>query len=114
IAASTDTNTTNATFAVNGVNLVITDSEGNTVSVPLADIAVGTDTNTTNVSLTQDGTDLILTDSDGNSIRLALSSFAAVADQTTITGLGTVADPFKVEDLSIVTGNLADGAVTTV
>src|SRR5690606_9526342 len=71
------------------------------------------DTNTTNMSLTQDGTDLILTDSDSNSVRLALSSFAAVADKTTITGAGTTADPFKVQDLSIITGKLADGAVTT-
>ncbi|MCG2462925.1 hypothetical protein K8352_19335, partial [Flavobacteriaceae bacterium F89] len=114
IAAATDTNTTNATFAVSGTELVITDSEGNTVSVPLVDIAAATDSNTTNVSLTQDGTDLILTDSDGNSVTLALSSFAAIADQVTITGAGTTADPFKVEDLSIVTGKLADGAVTTV
>src|SRR5690606_34255381 len=36
-----------------------------------------------------------------------------IADQTTITGVGTVADPFKVEDLSILTVKLADDAVTT-
>jgi hypothetical protein len=39
-----DTNTTNTSFAVVGTDLVITDSDGNTVSVPVADI--GTLTNT--------------------------------------------------------------------
>ena len=41
---SLDTNTTNTSFAVVGTDLVMTDSDGNTVSVPLADIAVVVDT----------------------------------------------------------------------
>ncbi|MCK0193102.1 hypothetical protein, partial [Arenibacter sp. F20364] len=40
------------------------------------------------------------------------SSFAAIADQVTITGAGTTLDPFKVEDLSIVTAKLGADAVT--
>ncbi|WP_218154976.1 hypothetical protein, partial [Robiginitalea myxolifaciens] len=41
---STDTNTTNVTFAVVGADLVVTDSDGNSVSVALADIAAQVDT----------------------------------------------------------------------
>ena len=37
---STDTNTTNITFSVVGTDLVLTDSDGNSVSVPIADIGV--------------------------------------------------------------------------
>uniref|UniRef100_UPI0026112621 beta strand repeat-containing protein n=1 Tax=uncultured Maribacter sp. TaxID=431308 RepID=UPI0026112621 len=40
------------------------------------------------------------------------STFDAIADQVTITGLGTSTDPFKVEDLAIVTDKLAADAVT--
>jgi hypothetical protein len=35
---SVDTNTTNVSLAVSGADLVLTDSDGNTVSIPLADI----------------------------------------------------------------------------
>src|SRR5690606_684881 len=41
-----DTNTTNERFEINGADLVITDSDGGTVSVALADIAAAVDTNT--------------------------------------------------------------------
>ncbi|MCG2462992.1 hypothetical protein K8352_19725, partial [Flavobacteriaceae bacterium F89] len=57
---------------------------------------------------------VLVTDNAGTVAWVDKSSFAAIADQVTITGAGTTADPFKVEDLSIVTGKLADGAVTTV
>ena len=39
-----ETNTTNVSFAVVGTDLVITDSDGNTVSVPIADIGALTNT----------------------------------------------------------------------
>mgnify|MGYP000500052330 CR=1 FL=1 len=41
---SIDTNTTNVSFAVIGTDLVITDTDGNTVSVPVSDIGALTDT----------------------------------------------------------------------
>ena len=78
---STDTNTTNVAFAVVGPNLVLTDSDGNSLSVPLSDIA--TDTNTTNVSLSENGTSLILTDSDGGTVSILLADLAAVIDTNT-------------------------------
>ncbi|SHJ53090.1 hypothetical protein, partial [Pseudozobellia thermophila] len=56
---SNDTNTTNASLSEDGVNLILTDSDLNTVSIPLADIAALTDTNTTNSTLS-------LTDADAD------------------------------------------------
>ena len=41
---STDTNTTNIALAVVGTDLVLTDSDGNSVSLPIADIGALTDT----------------------------------------------------------------------
>ncbi|MEQ8217480.1 MAG: hypothetical protein RH981_04540, partial [Arenibacter sp.] len=57
---------------------------------------------------------VLVTDAVGTVEWIDKSSFAAIADQVTITGAGTTLDPFKVEDLSIVTAKLADGAVTTI
>ncbi|MCK0147290.1 hypothetical protein MWU78_16650, partial [Arenibacter sp. F26102] len=75
----------------------------------LADNAVQTE------NILSGGNDKVLvTDAVGTVVWVDKSSFAVLADQVTITGVGTVADPFKVEDLSIVTAKLADGAVTTV
>ncbi|NKI27750.1 hypothetical protein HCG49_14365 [Arenibacter sp. 6A1] len=83
----------------------ITDDSGNSVTIT-------GNTNTTNTTLTENGTDLILTDSEGNFVSIPLANIAPIADQVTITGVGTTADPFKVEDLSIVTAKLANDAVT--
>ncbi|MDG1570682.1 hypothetical protein OZ410_00005, partial [Robiginitalea sp. M366] len=48
---STDSNTTNTSFAVVGADLVLTDSDGNSVSVPLADLgAINTDDQTLTLS----------------------------------------------------------------
>ncbi|MBC8770633.1 hypothetical protein H4O18_21790, partial [Arenibacter sp. BSSL-BM3] len=85
----------------------------------LADDAVQTENILNGTILTEDissgGNDKVLvTDAVGTVAWVDKSSFDAIADQVTITGVGTVADPFKVEDLSIVTAKLADGAVTTV
>src|SRR5690606_17510078 len=49
IVETNDTNTTNASFTIDGTNLVITDSDSNTVEVALADIAAEVDTNTISV-----------------------------------------------------------------
>ncbi|MCK0193096.1 hypothetical protein MWU84_24225, partial [Arenibacter sp. F20364] len=57
---------------------------------------------------------VLVTDAVGTVAWVDKSSFDAIADQVTITGVGTTLDPFKVEDLSIVTAKLADGAVTTI
>ncbi|SHG11291.1 hypothetical protein SAMN03080594_1131, partial [Arenibacter palladensis] len=75
----------------------------------LADDAVQTE------NILSGGNDKVLvTDVVGTVAWVDKSSFDAIADQITITGVGTTLDPFKVEDLSIVTAKLADGAVTTV
>ncbi|MBQ0741647.1 hypothetical protein J9332_45970, partial [Aquimarina celericrescens] len=62
-----------------GTNLILTDSDGSTVAIALADI----DTNTTNASLTEDGTNLIITDSDGSTVAIALADIAAETDTNT-------------------------------
>ncbi|QWX82485.1 hypothetical protein H0I23_01955 [Cellulophaga sp. HaHaR_3_176] len=73
----------------------------------LADNAVQTE------NILSEGNDQVLvTDATGVVEWVDKSTFAAIADQTTITGLGTASDPFKVEDLSIVTAKLAADAVT--
>ncbi|MCM4166058.1 MULTISPECIES: hypothetical protein, partial [unclassified Arenibacter] len=75
----------------------------------LADNAVQTE------NILSGGNDKVLvTDAVGTVAWVDRSSFDAIADQVTITGVGTTLDPFKVEDLSIVTAKLGDGAVTTV
>ncbi|MGB3149395.1 MAG: hypothetical protein WBB27_01935, partial [Maribacter sp.] len=75
-----DTNTTNNRIEVAGPNLVITDSENNTISIPLADIAAATDTNTTNATFTVVGTDLVITDSENNTVSVPVADIAALAD----------------------------------
>ncbi|MCK0192858.1 hypothetical protein MWU84_22980, partial [Arenibacter sp. F20364] len=85
----------------------------------LADDAVQTENILNGTILTEDissgGNDKVMvTDAVGTVAWVDKSSFDAIADQVTITGVGTTLDPFKVEDLSIVTAKLADGAVTTI
>ncbi|MFH4969485.1 hypothetical protein V8G61_14860, partial [Gaetbulibacter sp. M240] len=81
----TDTNTTNVSLSQDGTNLMLTDSDGNTVSVALTDI----DTNTTNVSLSQDGTNLMLTDSDGNTVSVALTDIDTNTTNVSLSQDGT-------------------------
>ncbi|WP_282117612.1 hypothetical protein, partial [Cellulophaga baltica] len=65
------------------------------------------------VDIISGGVDQVLvTDATGAVEWIDKSDFDAIADQVTITGLGTAADPFKVEDLAIVTDKLAADAVT--
>ena len=70
--ADGDDDTTNFSLTEDGTDLILEDSDGNTVTIPLADIQIP-DTNTTNFSLTEDGTDLILEDSDGNTVTIPLA-----------------------------------------
>src|SRR5690606_107073 len=66
-----DTNTTIATYGIDSgnSNLVITDSEGNTFSVALADLSALIDTNTDEQTLALTGTNLSI--SGGNSIDIS-------------------------------------------
>ncbi|MEG3659904.1 hypothetical protein V5097_21005, partial [Arenibacter palladensis] len=109
-----DGNITSTTIDVSGdVNALLGDvvleiGDDAVTNAKLADKAVQTE------NILGGGADQVLvTDAVGTVAWVNRSSFTAIADQTTITGVGTVADPFKVEDLSIVTAKLADGAVTT-
>ncbi|AEM71112.1 hypothetical protein Murru_2073 [Allomuricauda ruestringensis DSM 13258] len=77
-----DDNTTSISLTEDGTDLILTDSDGNTVEIPLADIQ-DADTNTTNFSLTEDGTDLILTDSDGNTVEIPLADIQDADTNTT-------------------------------
>ncbi|NQX82988.1 MAG: hypothetical protein HRT66_13490 [Flavobacteriaceae bacterium] len=64
---------TNATLSQDGTDLILTDSEGGIVKIPLADI------NTTNSSLAKstDGLSLELTDSNNNKVSIALSDISS-------------------------------------
>ncbi|AZQ57576.1 hypothetical protein EJ994_01690 [Maribacter sp. MJ134] len=77
-----DTNTTNNRIEVAGPNLVITDSDNNIISIPLADIAAQVDTNTTITSFAIDGsnTNLVLTDSDSNSFSIPIADIASLVN----------------------------------
>ncbi|RAJ06221.1 hypothetical protein LV92_04153, partial [Arenibacter echinorum] len=110
-----DGNITSTTIDVSGdVNALLGDvvleiGDDAVTNAKLADNAVQTE------NILGGGADQVLvTDAVGTVAWVNRSSFTAIADQITITGVGTVADPFKVEDLSIVNAKLADGAVTTV
>ncbi|MBU2906564.1 hypothetical protein KO529_17330, partial [Arenibacter algicola] len=112
---SGDGNITSTTIDVSGdVNALLGDvvleiGDDAVTNAKLADNAVQTE------NILGGGADQVLvTDAVGTVAWVNRSSFTAIADQITITGVGTVADPFKVEDLSIVTAKLADGAVTTI
>ncbi|TLF41638.1 hypothetical protein, partial [Maribacter aurantiacus] len=85
---SSDTNTTNASFTENGTDLILTDSDGNSVTIALADIAAAIDTNTTNNAFLVMGTDLVMVDSEGNMVGIPLAQIASLTDtNTTNTGL---------------------------
>src|SRR5690606_31270348 len=94
----TDTNTTIASYGIDSgnSNLVITDSEGNTFSIALADLGALIDTNTDEQTLTLTGTDLSI--SGGNSIDI--SPIDTNTDEQTLTLTGT--------DLEISGGNTID------
>ena len=91
-----DTNTTIASFAIDGTNtnLVITDSDTNTFSIALADLAAIIDTNTDNQTLSLTGTDLSI--ADGNTVDISTID----TDDQTLSLSGT--------DLSIADGNTVD------
>jgi len=80
--ADGDDDTTNFSLTEDGTDLILEDSDGNTVTIPLADIQIP-DTNTTNFSLTEDGTDLILEDSDGNTVTIPLADIQIPDTNTT-------------------------------
>ncbi|MEP3382469.1 MAG: hypothetical protein ABJO28_17925, partial [Maribacter dokdonensis] len=84
-----DGNTTNASLTEDGTNLILTDSEGNFVTIPLADLNDGVDNDTTNASLTEDGTNLILTDSEGATVTIALADISTGTTNASLTEDGT-------------------------
>ncbi len=57
---------------------------------------------------------VLVTDGTGVVVWMDKAAFGAIADQVTIEGDGTTANPFRVKDLGITTAKLADGAVTTI
>ena len=57
---------------------------------------------------------VLVTDATGKVAWINNGAFGAVADMTTIDGIGTTGNPFKVKDLGIITTKIADNAVTTV
>ncbi|TXK00796.1 hypothetical protein, partial [Flagellimonas pelagia] len=88
----TDTNTTVASFGIDGTNtnLVITDSGGNTYSVALADLAALIDTNTDSQDLSLSGDDLSLS-GDPTATPIDLSGYTetvAGANDITVTDDG--------------------------
>ena len=110
-------------FQINGANLEISIQDGNTVSIPLADISARVDTNTTNASITEDGTNLILTDSEGATVTIPLADIAGAVntDNQTLaevltegnsagTSIADVTDPTNAQDAA--TKNYVDGQIT--
>ena len=79
---ATDANTTNVSLTEDGVNLILTDTDLNTVSIPLADIAAIVDTNTTNVTFTVNNINatLDIIDSDSNVVAVPLADIAVLVD----------------------------------
>ncbi|WP_216628567.1 hypothetical protein, partial [Maribacter hydrothermalis] len=79
---STDANTTNASLTEDGISLILTDSDLNTVSIPLVDIAAVVDTNTTNVTFTVNSTNgtLDIIDSENNIVSVPLADIAALVN----------------------------------
>ncbi|SIR37247.1 beta strand repeat-containing protein, partial [Maribacter ulvicola] len=79
---STDANTTNASLTEDGINLILSDSDLNTVSIPLVDIAAVVDTNTTNVTFTVNSTNgtLDIIDSENNIVAVPLGDIAALVN----------------------------------
>ncbi|SHK85597.1 hypothetical protein SAMN04488007_4006, partial [Maribacter aquivivus] len=79
---STDANTTNASLTEDGVNLILSDSDLNTVSIPLADIAAAVDTNTTNVTFTVNSVNgtLDIIDSESAIVSVPLADIAALVN----------------------------------
>ncbi len=89
-----DTNTTNSQFEVVGPNLVLTDSDGNALSVPLTDI--GTDSQT----LTTDNTPGNLGITGGNTIALNVDDADSNASNEVNTRFEVVGANLEIEDAS--------------
>ena len=111
-----DTNTTNTSLTEDGTNLIRTDSDTNTVTIPLADI--GTDTR--DLSIDVAGTTISLVD--GGSVTVNVDDADAVignevvngTDATlTRSGSGTNADPYTLDVAAdgITNAEIADDAV---
>ena len=90
-------------FKIIGTNLSITIDRGNTVTVPLADIAAAVDTNTdnqqiTSFTLTGNTLKIILERGGEKEIDLSALQVTYLADgiNTTVSGSGTSADKYKV------------------
>src|SRR5690606_40503664 len=116
--AVTGVGTTLDPFKVEDLSIVTAKLGADAVTnAKLADDAVQTENILNGTILTEDissgGNDKVLvTDAVGTVVWVDKSSFDVLADQVTITGVGTTLDPFKVEDLSIVNSKLGPDAVT--
>ena len=65
------------------------------------------------IDLASGGNDKVLvTDNAGTVQWINKTEFGAVSDTITITGTGTIADPFNVKDSAITTNKIADNAIT--
>ena len=119
-AALVDANTTNSTLVLNGTDVVLTDSDGNALTLDLAAlqtdccqenadaIAALVDANTTNSTLTLSGSVLNLTDSDGGvvSVDLALLITACCAANTA--AIAALIDANTVNVALNLTGNVLE------
>ncbi len=107
---------TNAKLAENAVttNKIL---DGEVQTADIKDLNVTTakinDAAVTTTKIASGGNNKVLvTDNTGVVAWLDATAFGAVADQETIEGAGTEANPFKVKDLGIITDKLANLAVT--
>ncbi|MGA9239130.1 MAG: hypothetical protein WBV75_08700, partial [Robiginitalea sp.] len=106
---STDTNTTNVTLAVVGTDLVLTDSDGNSVSLPIADIGALTDTDDqTAAEVSFDNTTSGLA---ATNVQQAIDEINAAAGTVSLTDNGNGTYDFT--DASGTTTTIADTSVST-
>ena len=107
---------TNAKLAANAVTTdKILDGEVQTADIKDLNVTTGkiNDAAVTTTKIASGGNNKVLvTDNSGAVAWIDKDAFGVMADQISIEGAGTTANPFKVKDLGIVTSKIADLAVT--